>query len=277
MPDGYGGFNNENYSIYNTPDNTPNRGVHGISVEQLIDIVQQDLTYSGLFPKILPDKDIKRVIRQIALPWFYRNYQFAVQKSYFYLAKENFTNDIYTRYKYFILPEEIENITKITRIDNPSLFRLGIQAPHLSINLGVTNQPFLTSFVSTVGDLGVYRSILSGFADELNKLSRQSLKFSFSHISKRLQILTDVTTDLMLEVYVRLEPDELFENELFVQYMIGYSRMRMADALLRYNFNMPGGFNYNAAEIKSSGKELYDSVIEKIKGETTSGWFFMSK
>ena len=43
-------------------------------------------------------------------------------------------------------PEEVEAITRIVKIDDPSLFSLGIQAPHLSINLGVTNQPFLTSF-----------------------------------------------------------------------------------------------------------------------------------
>jgi len=277
MPEGYGGFNTENYGMYHTPQDTPNMGVHGITVEQLIDIIQQDLTYSGLFPKILPDKDIKRVIREIALPWFYRNYQFAVQKSYFYIGRENMTNDLYTRFKYFILPIEIENVIRLIRIDNPSLFRLGIQAPHLSINLGVTNQPFLTSFVTTAGDLGVYRSILSAFSDEINKLSRPSLKFNFNHNNKRLQILTDVTTDLMIEAWVRIEPDAIFDNELFKQYMIGYSRMRMADALLRFNFNMPGGFNYNAAEIKSSGKELYDSVLEKIKGETKNGWFLMSR
>ncbi|MFW6009512.1 MAG: hypothetical protein ACOCP8_09640 [archaeon] len=277
MSTGWGGYNTENYNLYGKPEGEKNMGPHGISVEQLVDIVQQDLTFSGMFPKILPDKDIKRIIREIALPWFYRNYRFSVQKSYFFLGRENLTNDLYTRYKYFIFPEEVENITKIVRVDNPSLFRLGIQAPHLSINLGVTNQPFLTSFVTTVGELGTYRSILSAFASELNKLNRPTLKFNFNHINKRLHILTDVTTDLMLEIYLRIEPDELFNNELFKEYIIGYSRIRMADAILRFNFNMPGEFNYNASEIKTSGKEMYDSVIEKIKGQTTSDWFFMSK
>lgn len=271
------GYTEENYNLYNTPSETKNTASQGVTVEQLIDIVQQDLTFSGMMPKILPDKDIKRIIREVALPWFYRNYRFAVQKTYFYLGKENLTNDLYTRYKYFILPEEIENVVKIIRIDNPSLFRLGIQAPHLSINLGVTNQPFLTSFVSTVGELGVYRSVLSAFATELNKLNRPTVKFDFNHINKRLHILTDVTTNLMLEVWLRVEPEMLFDNEVFKEYIIGYSRMRLGEALSMFNFNMPGGFQYNAENIKQSGKEMYDRVLEKIKGETTTDWFIMSK
>lgn len=271
------GLTGENYGQYNKPQDYNPIGAHGITIEQLIDIVQQDLTFSGIMPKILPDKDIKRIIREIALPWFYRNYFFSLQKGYFYLARENMTCDVYTRYKYFIMPEEIENVTKLIRIDNPSLFRLGIQAPHLSINLGVTNQPFLTSFVTTAGDLGVYRSILSAFSDEINKLNRPTMRYTFNHNNKRLQILTDVMTDVMLECYVRIEPDELFDNEKFKQYVIGYSRKRMGEAILQFNFNMPGNFNYNAAEIKSSGQEMMDKVVEEIKGQTTNNWFFMSR
>jgi hypothetical protein len=268
---------NENFNQYRKPNDYGNIGTHGITIEQLIDIVQQDLTFSGIMPKILPDKDIKRIIREIALPWFYRNHFFSTQKGYFYLGKENMTLDVYTAYKYFIMPEEIENVTKLIRIDDPSLFRLGIQAPHLSINLGVTNQPFLTSFVTTAGDLGVYRSVLSAFSDEINKLNRPTLRFTFNHINKRLQILTDIRTNLMLECYIRIEPDELFDNEKFKQYVIGYARKRMGEAILQFNFNLPGGFNYNADQIKSSGEEMLKEVVEEIKGQTTNNWFFMSR
>jgi hypothetical protein len=271
------GTYDENYGSYNNPQNTRNIGTHGMTIEMLIDFIQQDLTFNGMFPKILPDKEIKRIVREKALPWFYNNYQFAVQKSYFFLSRENLTHDIYTAYKYFILPDEIENITRIIRIDDVSLLRLGIQAPHLSINMGVTNQPFLTSFVTTACDLGVYRSILSAFSDEINKLNRPSLKFNYNHINKRLQLLTDVTTDLMLETYVRIEPEELFDFELFKTYAVGYAKKRMGQALLQFSFEMPGGFNYNADEIKTSGEEMMKEAEEQIKGETKASWFFMSR
>ncbi|NPV13202.1 MAG: hypothetical protein HPY57_15655 [Ignavibacteria bacterium] len=250
---------------------------NSITIEQLIDIIQADLTMSGLFPKVLPDIEIYRIIKEQALEWFYKNYQFSVIKAYYYMDLQCFKTEVYTKYKYFVLPEEIENIVRIVKVDDPSLFHLGIQAPHLSINLGVTNQPFLTSFVTTVGDLAVYRSVISAFSDEINKMNKQSLKFRYNHINKRLHILTKVDTDLVFDVYVRIEPEELFDFHLFKDYVIGLSRIRLGEAIGRFNFNMPGNFQYNANDMITQGQVMVDKVIEKIKSETQSGWFFMSR
>jgi hypothetical protein len=248
-----------------------------ITIEQLIDIVQSQLTISGLFPKVLPDTEIYRLIKEHALEWFYKNYQFAVMKSYFYMSKDCFNTEQYTKFKYFILPEEVEAITRIVKIDDPSLFRLGIQAPHLSINLGVTNQPFLTSFVTTAGDLAVYRSVISAFSDELNKMTKNTMKFDYNHVNKRLHLLTSVDTDLVFDVYIRIEQEELFDFQLFKDYVIGLSEVRLGEAIGRFNFNMPGNFQYNASDMISQGEKKIEAVKEKIKGETQSGWFFMSR
>jgi len=248
-----------------------------ITIEQLIDIVQSDLTVSGLFPKVLPDTEIYRIIKEHALEWFYKNYQFAVMKMYYYMDKDCFNTEQYTKFKYFVLPEEVEAITRIVKVDDPSLFRLGIQAPHLSINLGVTNQPFLTSFVTTAGDLAVYRSVISAFSDEINKLSKQTLKFDFNHVNKRLHILTEVDTDLVFDVYVRIEQEELFDLQLFKDYVIGLSEVRLGEAIGRFNFNMPGNFQYNSSDMIAQGEKKIEAVKEKVKGETQSGWFFMSR
>jgi len=250
---------------------------NAITIEQLIDIVQADLTMSGLFPKTLPDTEIYRIIKEHALEWFYKNYQFAVIKAYYWMSYDCFLTEQYTQYKYFVLPEEIENIVRIVKVDDPSLFQLGIQAPHLSINLGVTNQPFLTSFVTTVGDLAVYRSVISAFSDEINKMNKQTLKFRYNHINKRLNLLTNVDTDLVFDVYVRIQPEELFDFHLFKDYVIGLSRVRFGEAVGRFNFQMPGNFSYNADSMISQGQAMVDKVVEKIKGETQSGWFFMSR
>lgn len=251
--------------------------MRAITIEQLIDIVQSQLTVSGLFPKVLPDLEIHRLIKEHALEYFYKNYQFSVMKTYYYMAKDCLKTEQYTKFKYFILPEEVEGLTRIVKIDSPSLFRLGIQAPHLSINLGVTNQPFLTSFVTTAGDLAVYRSVISAFSTEINKMTRNTLKFDFNHVNKRLHLLTGVDTDLVFDVYVRIEQEELFDLQLFKDYVIGLSEIRLGESLGRFNFNMPGNFNYNASDMISQGQAKVDAVKEKIKSETQASWFFMSR
>ena len=142
-----------------------------ITLEQLIDIVQQDLTFSGSLPKVLPDQEVKRMIKEINLEWFYKNYQYALQKFYYFIKYDHLMREAYSTFHYFQMPEEVESITKIVKMEDTSLFRLGIQAPNLSINLGVTNQPFLTSFVTTAGDLALYRSTISYFADFIGKVT----------------------------------------------------------------------------------------------------------
>ena len=248
-----------------------------ITIEQLVDIVNQDLTVSGLLPKILPDLEIERIIREYALDYFYKNDQFALMKMYYYLPLSCFHTEVYSRYKYFILPDEIESVTRIVKMDDPSLFRLGIQAPHLSINLGVTNQPFLTSFVTTSGDLGVYRSIISSFADELNKMHCDTVRFDYNHISKQINILTAVDQNLMLDCYCRIQQEELFDYHLFKKYVVGYCKLRLAEVLNRVNLPMPGGFNYQADSVRTEGENAVNEVKETIKAQSTVSWFRMKR
>lgn len=249
-----------------------------ITIEQLIDIVNQDLTFSNMFPKILPEQEIYRIIKEHSLEWFYNNYQYAVHKGAYIIDRDNLYSSEYLDNKYFILPEEIENVTNVRLISDHNAFQLGIAAPHLSINLGVTNQPYLTSFVTTAGDLAIYKSVVGGFADELNKMVLESVKFSYNPVNKRLTFLSRVKNNLVLEVNTRVEQEELFDLQLFKDYVIGMSRKRLGEALKRYtNLELPGGFSYDADSIIKQGEDLITEVKEKIKGMTTTGWFTMSR
>lgn len=246
-----------------------------MTVEQMVDYVQADLTFSGVMPKVLPDPEIVRLIKEDALPYFYKYYQWAVIKSYYKLDMAFINSEQYTNYGYLVLPEECENVVRIMNINDPSLFKIGIQAPNLSINFGVTNQPYLTSFVTNVGELSVYRQILSAFSDEVNKLAKNYNKFSFNPESKRLHLLGEVRNDLMLEVYVRIQQEELFNSELFKEYMVGLSLTRMGAMLGRMNFQMPGNFQYNASDIISDGKEKIEKVKERIDKQSPNNSFFI--
>ena len=249
-----------------------------MTIEQLVDYVQADLTFSGMLPKVLPDLEIQRIVKEEALEWFYKNYQLAVIKSYYYLDRSFINSEEYTAHGYIVLPEEIENITKISEVNNPSLFRIGIQAPNLSINFGVTNQPYLTSFVTNVGELATYRQILSAFSDEVNKLARNFTKFNFNPINKRLNILDEIRCSFMLDVYVRIQQEEIFNNYLFKNYVRALSKLRLGEALGRLTFQMPGNFQYNAGDIISQGQSLLDKTVEEIiKQSPNTSFFIMSK
>jgi hypothetical protein len=150
-----------------------------MTIEELIDLTQQELTIGCRLPRLLDPLEIRRIVEKRAEPYFYKNYQYAVQKAYYYLHKNVFTIDEYTRYGYLTLPCEIQNVVWIFPTDDKSLYELGINAPNLSVNFGVTNQPYVSSYLTTIGELGTYKTIMDGFSDMLNQLTKTTFKYDF--------------------------------------------------------------------------------------------------
>ena len=249
----------------------------GLTLEELIDIVQNDLTISCSLPKTLPDNAIRQIIENRATKWFYRNYQFAVQKMYFRIDKEAFHSEEFTKYNYVNVPCEIQSVIYLYEIRNESLLQLGINTPNLSVNLGVTNQPYLSSYVTTIGELGVYKTVLDSMSDMLNHLNKYTLKFHFNQLNHRLHILTNVKHDVIIEAYADIPLQYLYKDDLFQKYVIGWSKVQLGNMVGRYDFTLPGGVKIQASDLISQGKEEVKEVEEEIKGQSNSSFFFMVK
>lgn len=248
-----------------------------MTLVEIVDYINSDLTMSGALPCILPQDEIKRLVIKDALPWFYENYQWSVIKGYYLIPQENLKSEQFSKYKHITLPDEIQNIVWVYGLESRSLFELGVSAPNLSVNLGVTNQPHLSSFTTTVGELGVYKTVIDGFADMLNKLSKHTLKYDFNFGSKELHLLTYVDNDLIVESYIQIPKEDLFEVDKFRRYALALSKLQMGRMLTRYNFSLPGGIQMNGDAIKAEGQEELDKVREEIKGQSTTAWFFTAR
>ena len=48
---------------------------NGLSIEEFIDFIQNEITVGCALPKVLPDSEIRRIIETRALPYFYRWYK----------------------------------------------------------------------------------------------------------------------------------------------------------------------------------------------------------
>ena len=208
----------------------------GLTLEELIDIVQNDLTVYCSLPKTLPDNAIRQIIETRALKWFYRNYQYAVQKIYYLIKKEAFFSDEFTKYNYVNVPCEIQSVVYLYPIRSTSLFQLGINTPNLSVNLGVTNQPYLSSYVTTIGELGVYKTLLDNMSDMLNQLNKYTLKYSFNQLNHRLHILTKVDNDVIIEAYANIPQENLFKDDLFFKYCVGWAKVQLGNMMGLYDF-----------------------------------------
>ena len=249
----------------------------GFTIEEFIDQIQTELTIACALPKTLPDQAIRTIIERRALPWFYRSYQYAVQKMYFLVKKEAFYTDEFTKYRYVNVPCEIQSVVYLYEVRGESLFQLGINTPNLSVNLGVTNQPYLSSYVTTIGELGVYKSILDSMSDMLNQLNKYTLKFQYNQLNHRLHILTKVKHDVIMEAYADIPKENLFKDDLFFKYVTGYSKQQLGNMVGRYDFTLPGSVKINAADLVSQGKEEVKEVEEFIHGQSNSSFFIMVK
>jgi len=247
------------------------------TINELIDVVQGDLTISCSLPKLLPDVEIERIVTNEAMNYFYRAYPYSVQKMYLYIPRSFFNTDTWTKYKYVELPCEVQNVVWIYEVRNASLFNIGINAPNLSVGLGVTNQPYLSSYTTTIGELGIYKVILDSFSDMLNQLTKYTVKHQFNKLNHQLNILTSLEYDLVLEVYANIEQEALFTDDLFIKWVVGRAKQQQAAIMGRFNFKLPGGIQYNYADLASEGKEQVQKVEDEIKAISNSSFFFMTK
>ena len=227
----------------------------GLSIDEFIDSINTELTIGCSLPKTLPDAMIRQIIEKRAMPWFYRSYQYAVQKMYFLVRKEAFFSEEFTKYNYVQVPCEIQSVIYLYEVRGDSLFQLGINTPNLSVNLGVTNQPYLSSYVTTIGELGMYKTLLDNMSDLLNQLNKYTLKYQFNQLNHRLHILTNVKYDVIMEAYANILPEYLFKDDLFVKYVTGWAKKQYGNLTGRYDFSLPGGIKINAADMISQGNE----------------------
>jgi hypothetical protein len=250
---------------------------NGLTIEEFIDQIQNEITIGCSLPKILPDVEIRRIVETRAMPYFYRNYQYAVQKLYFLLRKEAFETEEFTKYRYVDVPCEIQSVVYLYEVRGASLFQLGINTPNLSVNLGVTNQPYLSSYVTTIGELGVYKTALDSMSDMLNQLNKYTLRYHYNQLQHRLHILTNVKYDVIIEAYANIQPEYLFKDDLFVKYVTGWAKIQIGRMTGTYDFTLPGGVKINSADLVAQGKEEIKEAEEEIKGQSNSGFFYMVK
>lgn len=249
-----------------------------ITIEEFIDIIQSDITIFGALPRNLPNASIQQFVETRALPYFYTNYYYSLSKMYYYVNKRCFEEEEFTKYRHIDLPCEIRSVSWIHQLQGENLLQLGINVPNLSVNLGVTNQPYLSSYVTTIGELGVLKTLIDSMADMMNQMNLYTTKYHFNYTSHRLNILTSVKYSLILEAYVDVPREHMFVDPYFIKYVTGWAKLQQGRLLGQYDFNLPGGVKINSADMIAQGQAEMKEVEEYIVASSpNSSWFIMVK
>lgn len=265
------------------------------TIEELIDNTQAHLTMSGALPCILPGAEIRRIIEKIAVPYFYRNYYLAVQKTYFFIDKNVFLSNEYTAAGHVVLPEEIQSVVFTYGVGNNRGFfsgyasqeylgnygganiNYGTNLPGGNMNNSIPSQnPYMNSYINNVGNFSLYKVVLDGFADVLNQLNKITYKSSFNPNSKRYEVLTHINRNLILEVYAGIPAENLFSDILFQQYVNALSDIQLGLLLTRYDMPLAGNVKINGDAIKTYGEAEKLRVETEVKEMNPPSYFFTS-
>lgn len=244
-----------------------------MTIEEIIHAVNQELTVSGKVQKDIPDVEIRRIINE-ALDWFYWNYPYALYKTYYFVPNEKILKQPHiSNTGYVELPDCINNVIYVYAPNRNDLFQLGVYAPDLRIGLGVTSQPYLTSYITSIGELTVTRTAIQSFGEVLRRLTRTTIKWDYDNAGKTLHLLSNLppqSHDIVLECYKKSEPEHLFEDNYFRRYVFAYGKKQLGMILARYDFQLPGNFKVNYDTILRYADEELREVKDEIKAMSKS-------
>jgi hypothetical protein len=237
-----------------------------------------ELTISGQLPKDVPEKEIRRIINE-SLEWFYFHYKYANYKDYYYVSEDMMKRDSHISNTFEVeLPCDIFNVVYAYAVNRSDLFQLGVYAPDLRIGLGVTSQPYLTSYITSIAELTVTRVSVQSFGEMLKKLSRNTVRWDWDQNGRRFHLLSNLpqfSSELVLEVYRKVAPENLFEDTYFRRYVYAYGKRQLGMILSRYDFQLPGNFKYNFDTILRYADEELNQVREEIKAMTKGSFIRM--
>ena len=173
------------------------------------------------------------------------------------------------------LPKEIQNVTYIYEVNRDDIFRIGTTPIATSVELG-QNQAYMPSFIQAIADYGVFRVTVESFSTMMNSISKMTVQYKFNNATNKLVIQTTPKKNMMLETYVRVPPEKLYENDLFYRYVVAQLKIRMAELAARYDFNLLGGGKFGFNDLYTRGDKEIEKIELRIKElSQTPNWFWM--
>lgn len=247
-----------------------------MTLEEIVNFINQELTIGCSFTQILPNTEIERIITK-AINFWYQHYYYAVQKGYYLLDKNLMYEDTYIKTKSIQLPHDVQNITWLWELSDPTLLHLGLNVPNLSIGLGVTNQPYLSSMTTTIAELGVYKVVLDSLSDMMDQLSKFTIKYDYNQSAKRLNLLGGFKGNLLAECFVQVEQEYIFADPEFQEYAIALCLKQLGTLLTRFSYQLQGGVTINGEAVLAEGKERETAVLERTKNLGNTSFMFLVK
>lgn len=239
--------------------------------EELIQDIKDELSFSNSQPVWLPEPEIKRQIR-IASEFFYDNWRHAIEPRYLVIPKEMFRDKNFRKYRQIRLPDCIRFVDQLQEIKGGNLF--GTIDKDFTRQKFIGSEIFLTPFM---GESLMYRSIAFSFLDLTEGFILQTIAYDYNKNSKLLSITgRDPSLNVVATCHKTLEPENLYEDELFQRYIRAKCKHRVGRLMKIYDFKLPGNIELNESVLIAEAKEEIQEIKDQIWGENTPDFMIFS-
>jgi len=250
----------------------------------LIQEVKDEIAHSASLPYNLNDQEIKRIIKR-ARAYFYDNYQYAVEDKIFILGKELFANPSFRATRQIQLPSCVRTVYDVREVGGSGL--IGTPDKDFGDSKLLGSELMLSPFS---GDNLVYRTVLYSFFDLAKAYLLETFAFTYNKNTKRLTIngrdpnrtkttMGESSTtmydgkDVACRAYIDIPEESLYDDELFVRYVLAEAKINIGRLLGTFEYNRPGGVRINYNNIQSLGTAEKTEILQMIKDENTPSWF----
>jgi tRNA isopentenyl-2-thiomethyl-A-37 hydroxylase MiaE len=169
------------------------------------------------------------------------------------------------------MPDCIQFVYEVKEPKGNSMF--GTIDRDFAENKMVGSEIFLTPFI---GESLVYRTVLFSFLDLTKSFIIDTVAYDYNRNTKCVNITGRTPRKMVMQVARKIEPEYLYEDEVFQRYCRAKAKVRLGELLTSFDFNLPGGIrpNYNTFVTKADAE--FAAVLEMMKGENTPDWIYLS-
>lgn len=230
---------------------------------EFIGIIRDYITINGMIPFTIPTDHLPLIIKQSAR-YFYKTYHEATESKWLVIKNEDIVKNGLN--KSIKLPKDVEAVTKLETIgSNITSLRPYSYRPNILLTLGANFTSYLNgSFggaqmnnIRDVEDI----AIASFEIQQIQHLTRKFVNYKYNSLTNNLNILGDTNgRDIVLQVYTRIPIQDLYEDDNFLNHVLGTALVNMEILLSVVGFKMPGGVTINPATYEKKGQKLLDKI-----------------
>lgn len=264
-------------------------------LEDLIEEINDELTVACQIPFTVPQKEIARIVK-MAKKWFYKNYEDSVEPMYIAVpsirwTKDGFalgidkdntdvqTSNLKSQRGTITLPDGVFSVNNVFEINRFSGEDGGFSDNSFSAgdpDFGIDKFIYSDVYGAGLGSENLmYYVINSKFIDNARQVLQQQISYNYNRNTHKMRFMGQLPeNDVVLEIYSKIPDCDLFQDEIFIRYVIAKAKVQLSRILGTFNYNLPGNITINYDLIRSEGQEELQQIIEEIKNDEGVDYFF---